>query len=203
MKIDLIGQKFNMWTVIKEAGRDKYGKVVLECVCDCGKKRIVHGGNLKNGMSKNCGCMRKKLFNNKKHGLRKHPLHTVWSAMKARCYNQNRECYKHYGGRGITICDEWKNDFKAFYDWAIANDWQKGLEIDRINNNGNYEPLNCRFVGRKEQVNNRRNSTLILYKNKTKTLTEWCEILKLNHHTIRSRIRYEWKIETAFETTVR
>lgn len=92
----------------------------------------------------------------KQHGYSKHPLYRVWRHAKARCCNENNERYKYYGGRGITICDEWKNNPKAFIEWCLNNGWKKELEIDRINNNGNYTPENCRFVTHTENVHNAR-----------------------------------------------
>ena len=94
------------------------------------------------------------------HGLRAHPLCSVWSDMKTRCYNSNQKSYKHYGGRGIIVCEEWTGDFKCFYDWAIKNGYKKGLQIDRINNDGNYEPDNCRFVTTAENCRNSRQTKL-------------------------------------------
>jgi hypothetical protein len=91
-----------------------------------------------------------------KHGLRRHPIFTLWANIKSRCKNQNHPKYKDYGGRGISICNEWNDDFKTFYDWCITNGWQQGLEIDRVNNNGNYEPSNCRFVTRTQNMRNTR-----------------------------------------------
>ena len=91
----------------------------------------------------------------KKHGLTKHPLYCVWHNMKTRCYNPKRKAYKYYGGRGITVCDEWLFDFEAFYTWAINNGYKKGLQIDRENNDKNYNPENCRFITPRENVRNR------------------------------------------------
>ena len=100
--------------------------------------------------------LKKHIRGNTKHGKSKHPLHRVWSGAKSRCYNKKDYHFKWYGALGIIMCEEWKNDFKAFYDFAIANGWEKGLEIDRRDNDGNYEPLNIRFVTHKENSNNRR-----------------------------------------------
>ena len=93
---------------------------------------------------------------NEKHGLYYHLLHGVWHGMKQRCYYKKNKYYEDYGGRGICVCDEWRNNFKKFYDWATKSGWKKGLYIDRINNNGNYEPENCRFVTPSESNKNRR-----------------------------------------------
>ena len=124
--------------------------------------------------------------------------------MKTRCCNQKGRRYKDYGGRGIRICDEWKNDFTSFYNWSIANGQKENLTLDRINVNGNYEPSNCRWVDWKKQQNNRRNNFIIEY-NKTKhTLQEWSEILPINMSSsiLRYRILNGWSIEKAFTTPV-
>lgn len=110
------------------------------------------------GLTVSCGCYNKEALsiNKKTHGLRKHPIYNVWTGMKQRCFNGETEAYKNYGGRGITVCDEWVNSFQTFYDWAITNGWEKGLEIDREDNDGNYEPNNCHFIMPQENVWNRR-----------------------------------------------
>lgn len=135
----------------------------VNCLCDCGKTTNVMLNAL---TSKNptlsCGCLAIETSQivNKKHGLKDHNLYRKFYGMKTRCYNAKDEHYKDYGGRGIRICDEWLNDFQSFYDWAMANGWQQGLDIDRINNDGNYEPSNCHFVTTLVNNHNRRNSKL-------------------------------------------
>lgn len=200
---NLMGMRFGKLTVLRSVGRDKNRNIIWECICDCGNKTIVTATHLRNNKTKSCGCYRHDNFViiNTIHGLKNHPLYTVWKGIKQRCYNKNNNAYNHYGGRGIIMCDEWKNDFKAFYDWSIEYGYKNGLSVDRINNNGIYEPNNCRFVTMKEQQRNRRNNHLITYKNNTKTLSEWCEILNLKYHLIRERIYVlNWNADKAFET---
>lgn len=129
------------------------------------------------------------------HGKRKTRLYRIWANIKTRCTNKNDPHYRCYGGRGITVCDEWKNDFKAFYDWSVRHGYADDLTIDRINNNGNYEPSNCRWVDYKTQANNKRNVILITHNGETHNAAEWAQILHLGHDTIRQRYRKGWTPE--------
>ena len=118
--------------------------------------------------------------------------------MKQRCYNSNNKDYPDYGERGITICREWKNDFKAFYDWAINNGYAENLEIERIDNNENYEPSNCKWATRKEQNNNTRHNHYIELNGEIHTMKEWAKIIGLSYQTLSSRInKLHWNIEKA------
>lgn len=115
-------------------------------------------------------------------------LYKCWQDMKSRCYNKNNKDYYNYGNRGITVCDEWINNYKNFYEWSISNGYTDTLTIDRINSNGNYEPSNCRWATHKQQGNNTSRNKKIEFSGVTRNLSEWCEILNLNYNTIRSRI---------------
>ena len=195
---DLTGQKFNKLLVLKQVRKNK-GKTYWLCKCDCGKETIVEGYKLKTGHIRSCGCLQREI-NIKRlttHNLSKSRLYEIWCAIKNRCLNKNLKTYKNYGGRGITVCQEWLNDFKTFYDWAINNGYSEGLTIDRINNDGNYEPDNCRWASRKTQANNRRTCKTFTYNGVTKNYKQWCEFLKINYKTLYSRISRGWKIENA------
>lgn len=135
-----------------------------------------------------------------KHGLTGTRIYRIWSNMKRRCFNPNAEHYNRYGGRGITVCDEWKNDFMSFYNWSMENGYQEDLTIDRIDNDGNYEPLNCRWATNKEQENNRGSFNInVTYKGKTQTLMQWSEEIGIPFPTLRYRIvDSNWPIEDAF-----
>lgn len=152
--IDLTGKKFNSWTVIS-LNRREGKRTYWNCICGCRQVKIVRADALMNGRSKHC-----KYCNNLTHHLSKNILYYTFYKLRARCYNLKATGYKYWGGRGIIICDEWKNNFKAFYDWSINNGWEEGLEIDRINNNGNYEPSNCRWTTSVINNRNKRNIKL-------------------------------------------
>lgn len=132
-----------------------------------------------------------------KHNKRHSKLYYVWVKMKQRCYKEYDKGYKWYGQRGIKMCDEWKKDFQSFYTWAIDNGYKEGLSIDRINNDGNYEPNNCRWVTMKTQLRNTRHNAYYTINNETHCLSEWCEILDVKYNTVQARLRYGWTIEQA------
>lgn len=160
----MIGKRFGRLTVIEESSIRKNATIYWICKCDCGTVTVpLNGTSLRNGTTKSCGCLSvdRLLERNHVHGMCKPRtrLYTIWDNMKQRCGNSNRKEFKNYGGRGITVCDEWKNSFQAFYEWSIANGYADDLTIDREDVNGNYEPSNCRWVTLQEQQKNRRNNT--------------------------------------------
>lgn len=138
------------------------------------------------------------------HGLYYHPLYRVWRSMINRCSNSICHDYKNYGGRGISVCDEWRTDFKTFYDWAISNGWESGLQLDRINVNGNYEPLNTRIVTDAENRNNKRNSAYLVLHGEKKTMSQWAKETGIKVSTIRERIvSRQWSHEKTLTTPVK
>lgn len=142
--------------------------------------------------------MRKKYFD--EYGCSSR-LYKSWAHMKERCHNPTCHDYRNWGGRGITVCDAWKNDFLAFKEWALSNGYREGLTIDRINNDGNYEPSNCRWATRREQSNNRRGLHYITYKGETKTISEWSRVTGIAMTTLYMRLtKYGWSIEKTIET---
>lgn len=190
--IDLVGKKFNKLTIVKRVNNDKHGNSCWLCKCDCGNTTIVPANELKRDGVKSCGCFRKQFAKqrasaiklHKKHGKQQTRLYNIWAGMKQRCYYRYSIGYKNYGGRGITICDEWLNSFENFYIWAIQNGYKDNLTIDRINVNDNYQPSNCQWVDNLEQQNNRRNNIKIFYSNKTQSLSDWARELKIPYHIL-------------------
>ena len=155
VKKDLTGLVFGRLSVLREASkRWKGDKVYWRCLCTCGQETVVGAGDLQSGHTKSCGCLA--LDVRTTHGLSKHPLKSVWKDMKRRCYNKKCRSYVDYGGRGISVCEEWRLDFLFFYHWATENGWRKGLLLDRENNDGDYSPSNCRFLNRQESAQNTR-----------------------------------------------
>lgn len=192
-RINIAGQKFGRLLVL-EYIPNSHSKWL--CQCDCGNKVTVTSVNLKNGHTQSCGCLN--LDNHTKHGGRHTRLYKIWIGMKTRCYNKKAKQYENYGGRGITICEEWKNDFIKFRDWAIKNGYENNLTLDRIDVNGNYEPHNCRWATTKQQQNNKRNNFFIEYNNERKTIAEWSALRGIRQDTLRNRIvKHHWSIPRA------
>ncbi len=205
---DLTGQQFGRLTVIKRAENDKNGSTQWLCQCNCSNKtkKVIRGSALRNGLTQSCGCLHTEMLanRNRTHNLSKSKLYKIWYAMKNRCYYSKDKCYNRYGGRGITVCDEWLHDFQAFYDWAMANGYADSLTIDRIDVNGNYEPSNCRWITNKEQQYNKCNNHLITYNGKTQTVKQWSIELEIEYGTLLSRLnRGHWTVEKAFTTPIK
>lgn len=197
-KKNIIGERFGILTVVSEIKeRNKNGHILYNVKCDCGKEKQVLGSSLRAGVSKSCN---KCILLTGSHGMWKSKEFSIWGSMKDRCYNPNNPRYKNYGGRGIIVCDKWKNSFKDFYlDMGNSN----GLSIDRIDVNKNYTPENCRWSNHKTQANNRTNNKKITYKDKTMNISEWCEFLKIPTSTFNNRIIRGWSIEKTIETPIR
>ena len=196
---DISGQKFGRLTAIKPDGRYKSGNVRWLCRCECGNYTHSDSFRLRKGEAKSCGCYASERMTrlNTKHGGFGPRLYEIWRQMHRRCYGKNTKAYKDYGGRGITICDEWK-EYKPFQKWAIANGYQEGLTIDRIDVNGNYEPSNCRWATMKEQANNRRSCHIVDYNGERHTISEWADIYGVDQRRLYDRLsRNGWDLGIA------
>ena len=175
-------------------------------MCDCGKTVVVSGYNLRSGKTKSCGCymidQTKKA--NTKHGMFGTSIYRTYSNMKNRCYNPNYYLYKDYGGRGISVCDEWlgNNGFSNFYEWSKENGYRPDLSLDRIDCDGNYSPQNCRWVDMVTQQNNRRNNHMITANGETHTMAEWSRITNIPYCTIQRRIYSGWDESDAVTRSV-
>ena len=194
IKNNLIGQKFNRLTVIDEAPskRKPSGSIAIywKCRCECGNEKIIEAANLKNNHSISCGCYKKEKISTI-NGLSKQykMLYKIYYAMKRRCYNNKYISYANYGGRGIKVCDRWLESFENFLE-DMKDTYQEGLSIDRINNDGNYEPSNCKWSTAKEQARNRRDNKLTLEKvneirNSYLTQKELAKIYNISVSTIK------------------
>ena len=195
------------WTVVEKANPLDNRNTFWLCECNCENhtRKIIRHSSLTSGNSKSCGCLSieetsKRVSTHKMSGSR---LHNIWKSMKERCYNSGHDQYKDYGGRGISICNEWRNDFMSFYNWAINNGYADNLTVDRIDNNGDYCPENCKWSTRKEQSNNQRTNHLLTYNNKTQTMAQWAEEVGLNPHTLQTRISRGWSVQDALFKKVR
>ena len=207
MKKDFSGDVYGYIKVLKKTNKkDKNGNIIYLCKCNnCGKEfenSIVNyrAKKKKNAKIITCGCYDRHFCNFYKNGLSKTKLRYIYDHMKSRCYNKNNKSYKNYGGRGIKVCDEWldkEKGFENFYNWSINNNYSKNLTIDRIDNDGNYEPINCRWTTFEEQINNRRTTTFLEYNGIKKPLTQFAREYKIPIGTLRARIKRGWTLERA------
>lgn len=183
-----IGQKFNRLTSISYAGKNKYGKSLYNFLCDCGVIKILMGTAIKNNVIKSCGCLRKEIPNSKTHGDSKTSEFRIWCAIKSRCYNPKTINYVNYGGRGIMICDAWLSSYETFLK-DMGRRPSKDHSIERNDNNGNYEPENCRWATRQEQCNNTRSNVFLEIDGKKFNSTQAALKLGISRRTIANRIK--------------
>ena len=186
------GKVYGKLTVGKRIGT-KCGSPLWECTCECNNKTTATSRDLTTGHKQSCGCAAVEnhfhIHNGK--GTR---LYSIGKGMRQRCNNPNNHAYHHYGGRGITICEEWSS-FENFRDWALENGYEDTLTIDRKDNDGNYEPSNCRWATQKEQMNNVSYNRRIEWNGEEHTVAEWSEITGISRGVIVARLNNGWNIE--------
>lgn len=203
-KEDMTGRRFGLLEVVRPDSNVKNGKTKWICRCDCGSVRSVYTYNLKNGHTISCGCesLRKRTAARTTHSKTKTRLYRIWAKMKARCTHPGDRAYGRYGGRGITVCEDWLS-FEPFEKWAVCNGYSDELTIDRRNNNLGYSPENCRWATSKQQANNTRKNRVIERDGVSRTLAEWGDITGIQPTTIAYRLKIGWTVETALTAPVR
>lgn len=208
-RIEMVGKTCGRLYVKEYVGLNKRHQATYLCDCVCGNSIVTTGESLRRGDTQSCGCLRRDRYyewvvkNAAEHPKKDKRLYNIWSGMKTRCFNTKDKAYCNYGGRGIVVCDEWKNSFDSFEKWARNNGYSDQLTIERIDVNGNYEPSNCTWITLEEQSKNRRDTRYIEYNGKTQNLTDWCKELNIDEGTMYSRLHSGWSIEKAFSTPVR
>lgn len=208
-RIDLTGVTINGIYVESFAytGSGKSKKAHWNCICHCGNRFIAESEHLRTGHTRSCGCYKREQLRDRvtKHGAtanyKKDRLYTIWRDMRKRCRNPNTTSSKNYVDRGIKVCEMWDNSYLVFRDWALANGYNDTLTIERINNDGNYCPENCKWIPRSKQNQNKRNTRYIEYKGVNKPFVVWCDELGLSKSKIGNRIyTLGWPVNKAFET---
>lgn len=198
---EVIGSKYGKLTAISECSgykkKDGYFMRKFLCVCDCGNEKEILANSLRTGASKSCGCERIKSSRESvmKHGMSGTRPYRIWRNMISRCTVEKYDSYKWYGGKGITVCERWK-DFESFWEDMGAG-YNDKLTIDRINNNGNYDPNNCRWATQKEQANNTSRNRFIEFNGERRTLTQWAEKMDVSAKMLDSRLRRGWSVKKA------
>ncbi len=201
MADDMVGTRFSRLLILSSTDINgaRLGTAAnhqVEVLCDCGNRYVTSARAIRRGRTTSCGCAHREKATT--HGLSDRPLYAVWQSMKSRCYRKSANMFPSYGGRGIGICDEWRDNVIAFISWAEANGYAQGLQIDRIDTNGDYSPENCRFVPSKENNRNRRSNRLICYRGKEITLAQLAEDSGVPYDRLRQRIvKLGWSPEMA------
>jgi len=194
----LAGTRYGRLVVVREAEKAGHARQLL-CRCDCGTLKAIRLHDLRSRAIRSCGCLLSEASRKRalRHGGAGSRLYAIWCHMRYRCANPKNPNYRHYGGRGIRVCDEW-GDFAVFRDWASANGYRDDLTIERIDNGGGYRPSNCRWATRGEQTNNTRRILRVRFSGETKTLKQWSRVLGIKYTTLYGRLLAGWPMEKAF-----
>ncbi|CAK7030495.1 MAG: hypothetical protein ENTA_03295 [Enterocloster clostridioformis] len=201
---NLQGQRFGRLTVIEYAGKDKNCRALWKCKCDCGNETTVSSLLLLQNKTQSCGCLHTEQLKARstKHGQRHTRLYRIWMHMKYRCSPAAKGIHRRrYYEKGIRVCEDWEKSFIDFYNWAMLEGYTDDLTIDRIDNNGDYEPSNCRWITQKAQCSNRETNQLFEYDGKVQTIMQWADEYGINYEKLRKRLIYSnWDIEKALTT---
>lgn len=203
--VDLTGQRFGKLVVTGQGERTPKGRIMWECLCDCGKRHNVSTCHLKSGAITDCGCGKSKRTTerNLKHGGASSRLYNIWIKMRDRCKNPNSQDWGLYGGKGVKVCQDWDSSFELFREWSLANGYDDTKTIDRRNSDGDYCPDNCRWTTSEVQANNTSRNRKICYKGETLTISEASKKYGIDYSVLKSRITsYNWPVEKAIETPV-
>lgn len=197
--IDVTGKVFGRLTVLRRSEMKVEGAVKWLCRCECGKEVLIRGASLRSGNTSSCGCLLAEYLDQMKDVVCSRKTRKVWSDMKNRCFNSKASNFKRYGGRGITVCDRWMDIGMFVADMGEAPD---GMFLDRKDNDGNYEPSNCRWATRTEQQNNTRSNILVEFSGERLTLKDWSRKTGLPYHVVKKRINKGWAVERALTLPV-
>lgn len=192
---DMTGLRFGKLLVIEPAGSGNYGTYWL-CACDCGNKKIIRGWSLRHGGVKSCGCETKSIKHGFCRGEKPDRLYNIWRDMRSRCSNPKNIGFNLYGGRGISVCPQWRT-FKPFSEWAMQNGYQPDLTLDRIDVNGNYCPENCRWLSLNEQQKNKRVNIYVTASGRTQCIADWAKELQIKPSVL-YKMNYSGKDLAAF-----
>jgi hypothetical protein len=198
LRKDYAGMRFGKLTVERIVGK-YYGKTLWRCRCDCGKSVDVPSNRLNTKRFRSCGCAVKEILTT--HGGTRTPLYRVWAAAKDRCFCQSNKQYRDYGGRGIGMCDEWRNDFAAFR--RDMGPRPVGTSIERVNNDGDYEPSNCVWASREVQCRNKRNNIWLEIDGVSAIASDWSRLAGVSKATLLDRLKGGWDAKRAVFTPVR
>lgn len=193
--IDLTGERYGRLVVLGYAGYLFGCRTAWWCKCDCGTIKRIAGNAMRRGRTTSCGCYAAELTPSKTHGRRKSGAYSSWAAMKTRCTNPNSKSYADYGGRGIKICERWLNSFENFLE--DMGERPKGHSIERVDNDGDYEPGNCRWASQRAQVNNTRQNRYLEFDGRSQTISQWAKETGIERRTIARRLGLGWSIERA------
>lgn len=200
---DITGESFGRWTIIEYAGRGKHGEVEYKCRCTCGTEKVLRRSSLTSGNSRSCGCLAREATKAREttHGASDTRLYRIWAGIIQRCCNsRSRYEWEKYGGRGVTMCEEWRNSFEEFAAWALLNGYSDTLTIDRVDVNGDYSQQNCRWSTVYEQSNNKRTSKYITYNGEVGTVREFADRCGLAYSCLYARLKAGWSVEDALLT---